>query len=164
MAEWQIKRGESQFAAPDLETLEAWARTGNVVQTDYVFNPILQQWMYAKDLGELQAVFGKPESAGRERQPESNELGARLSRHSRLLLFQAGWNRAPNHRGRDVSFLPCEEMTETVVKSSGYTTRRARSNGSRNQPNLAVERTSASSSAIYSDGLRGWPKPLALKR
>src|SRR5437879_5399896 len=31
-------------------------------------------------------------------------------------------------------------------------------------PNLAVERTSASSSAVYSDGLRGWPKPLTLKR
>ena len=58
MAEWQIKRGESQFAAPDLETLQAWARSGNIVQTDYVFNPVLQQWMYAKDLGELQAVFG----------------------------------------------------------------------------------------------------------
>ncbi len=34
----------------------------------------------------------------------------------------------------------------------------------RHEPNLAVERTSASSSAVYSDGWRGWPKPLSLKR
>jgi hypothetical protein len=31
-------------------------------------------------------------------------------------------------------------------------------------PNSAVERTSASSSAVYSDRLRGWPKPLTLER
>jgi hypothetical protein len=38
-----------------------------------------------------------------------------------------------------------------------------RSKDSPHGPNLTVERTSASSSAVYSDGLRGWPKPLTLK-
>ena len=57
MAEWQIKSGDSQFTAPDVETLRQWAKDGRVTQTDYVFNPILQQWMYARDLGELQAVI-----------------------------------------------------------------------------------------------------------
>ncbi len=49
-------------------------------------------------------------------------------------------------------------MSSCTVRSAGVVS------GILATHNFAVERTSARSSTVYSDGLRGWPKPLALKR
>lgn len=57
MAEWQIKRNEEQFTAPDLDTLQQWAQQGRVARSDYVFNPTLQRWMYASELAELKGKW-----------------------------------------------------------------------------------------------------------
>lgn len=58
MAEWKIKRGDAEFTAADDTMLVAWAREGRVQASDYVLNPVLQQWMYARDAAELQGAFG----------------------------------------------------------------------------------------------------------
>lgn len=64
MAEWRIKRGDEQFVAPDLPTLQAWAKSQRVRPDDYVFNPTLQNWMYARDAAELQSIFAATLSRG----------------------------------------------------------------------------------------------------
>jgi hypothetical protein len=55
--DWKIKRGEDEFTAPDTATLRSWAANGRVVSTDYVFNPVLQRWMYASETGEIKDIF-----------------------------------------------------------------------------------------------------------
>lgn len=57
MSAWKIKRDDTEFTAPDVATLRKWAAQGRVLPTDYVHNPILNQWMYAKDAQELTATF-----------------------------------------------------------------------------------------------------------
>jgi hypothetical protein len=57
MSDWQIKRGEQVFLAPDIATLQQWTQEGRVLPGDYVFNPILQRWMYASELAELRAAW-----------------------------------------------------------------------------------------------------------
>jgi hypothetical protein len=64
MAEWRIKRGEEEFIAPDTVTLQEWAKSQRVRPDDYVFNPTLQRWMYARDAAELQPIFTSEQSRG----------------------------------------------------------------------------------------------------
>jgi hypothetical protein len=59
MAEWKIKRGDEEFSAADLETLKKWAKQGRVKPEDYVLNPVLEEWMYARDAAELEGIFSK---------------------------------------------------------------------------------------------------------
>lgn len=57
MPEWKIKRGDSEFTAENDEALQLWAKEGRLVESDYVFNPTLQKWMYARETAELAGAF-----------------------------------------------------------------------------------------------------------
>ena len=56
---WKIKHNEEEIECPDVATLKAWATEGRVTPEDYVFNPTLNQWIYAKEAAELQGLFQK---------------------------------------------------------------------------------------------------------
>src|SRR5258708_36270719 len=83
--------------------------------------------------------------------------GARAS-GLRFTGLPAGSWRAGSHGPHDEQSDSCEVALENLQPS------RKIQHGFNRKPNLAVERTSASSSTVYSDGLRGWPKPLILER
>lgn len=55
--EWKIKKGSDEFPCPDIPTLKQWAAEGRILKEDYVFNPVLGQWLYARDVAEIQANF-----------------------------------------------------------------------------------------------------------
>lgn len=55
--EWKVKRGDQEWLVPDSATLQVWAREKRVLPDDYVFNPVLQRWMYAREAGELATSF-----------------------------------------------------------------------------------------------------------
>lgn len=57
MSEWKIRRGEQEFPVPSLPTLKTWTVAGRVQRDDYVFNPILDRWMFAHELPELAPIF-----------------------------------------------------------------------------------------------------------
>jgi len=57
MADWKLRRGDSEWPIESIAMLQEWARSGRVSTSDYVFNPILEKWMYAEDLKELEAVL-----------------------------------------------------------------------------------------------------------
>ena len=61
-----LKRGGLDIPVKDVNQLRKLATEGGINPSDYVFNPVLNQWMYAKDAAELASVFttaGKNESA-----------------------------------------------------------------------------------------------------
>jgi len=60
--EWKIKRGSEEFACDSVDTLKQWASQGRICREDYVFNPVLNQWLYARDAAELQPCFSQKES------------------------------------------------------------------------------------------------------
>jgi hypothetical protein len=55
--EWKIRKGADEYPCPDIPTLKLWAAEGRILKEDYVFNPILGQWLYARDVAEIQANF-----------------------------------------------------------------------------------------------------------
>ena len=57
MSEWKVRRGEQEWPADDAATLRAWAESGKIVGSDYVFNPILQKWVYASEIAEINDIF-----------------------------------------------------------------------------------------------------------
>lgn len=57
MSEWKVRRGDKEYPIADGATLIAWAKDGRVVPSDYIFNPILERWMYASEVGELADIF-----------------------------------------------------------------------------------------------------------
>ena len=63
--EWKIKRDDREFMAPDTATLQLWAKEGHVVATDYVLNPTLDRWMYAREVAELANHFAVNRQASR---------------------------------------------------------------------------------------------------
>ena len=57
MAEWKVRRGDAEFTAANDDMVRQWAKEGRVQPTDYLFNPVLQRWMYAREVGEIAGVF-----------------------------------------------------------------------------------------------------------
>jgi hypothetical protein len=58
VSEWKAKRGDQEWAVGGIEEIRAAAKAGRAFPDDYIFNPVLNQWMYAKDLAELSDAFG----------------------------------------------------------------------------------------------------------
>lgn len=59
--EWKVRKDNQEFPCCDIATLKQWARDGRIQREDYVFNPVLGQWLYARDAAELQPHFGRKE-------------------------------------------------------------------------------------------------------
>jgi hypothetical protein len=54
MAEWQIKRGDkTAWSARSLAEVREWFNDGRIVDADCVLHPVLQKWLYVRDLAEL---------------------------------------------------------------------------------------------------------------
>jgi hypothetical protein len=56
---WIWRRGDEQVASNSLNDLQSWARSGKIQPSDYVWNPILQKWMYARESEELRPFLGQ---------------------------------------------------------------------------------------------------------
>lgn len=57
-----LRRDGRDYQAPDLETLQAWARDGRVLPADMVYSPRYQSWYRARDLRELRSFLPSPEA------------------------------------------------------------------------------------------------------
>ena len=57
-----LRREGRDYQAPDLETLQSWARDGRVLPADMVYSPRYQSWYRARDLRELRAYLPSPET------------------------------------------------------------------------------------------------------
>lgn len=67
-AAWMVRRGDEKFPVRGIAQLQEWARAGRILPSDYVFNPVLTRWMYARDAAELAPIFaesGRQERASR---------------------------------------------------------------------------------------------------
>lgn len=58
--EWTVRIEDVEYKAPSLEALKDWYIQKRIRSDSYVYHPILQKWMYAKDLEELRV--GQPPS------------------------------------------------------------------------------------------------------
>lgn len=77
MAEWRVRRGDSEWPVESVAMLQELARSGRVINSDYIFNPILQKWMYAQEVLELQAaITNLPSSRSTSSAPLATEGGA----------------------------------------------------------------------------------------
>jgi len=72
MSEWKIKRRADELPVGDTAALKALARQGKLRPGDYVLNPVLQQWMYARDAAELEGIFVSQSSNAKA--PQYNRL------------------------------------------------------------------------------------------
>lgn len=57
-----LRREGRDYQAPNLETLQSWARDGRVLPADMVYSPRYQSWYRARDLRELRAYLPSPET------------------------------------------------------------------------------------------------------
>lgn len=85
MGEWRLRRGDQEFPLRDNEMLKEWAASGRVNPDDYVYNPLLEKWMYACDLAELQEHFAKAKSKAEA--AHLNQVSFGLGCLGFLLLF-----------------------------------------------------------------------------
>lgn len=60
--EWKIRKGSDEFPCPDIPTLKQWAFEGRILKEDYIFNPVLGQWLYARDVAEIQPHFTRSQN------------------------------------------------------------------------------------------------------
>ena len=59
MAEWKIRVGDVVVKAASIAELREWVREKRLLPENYVFHPVLERWMYVKDLEELKAELSK---------------------------------------------------------------------------------------------------------
>lgn len=55
--QWKVKIGQEEYTADSIETLESWVRMGRVRPEHYVYHPILERWLYAREVEELKPAF-----------------------------------------------------------------------------------------------------------
>lgn len=55
--EWKCRVGENEYTARDVPMLQSWARHGRITPDTYVFHPLLNKWIYARELEELRGVI-----------------------------------------------------------------------------------------------------------
>jgi hypothetical protein len=57
MTAWKIRRGDEETEIASTDELRAMVRSGHLRKDQYVFNPVLNQWLYARDVAELSDSF-----------------------------------------------------------------------------------------------------------
>lgn len=63
--EWKIRTpttGQETPVRGGIETLQEMAASGKLLAEHYVYNPILEKWLYARDLAELKSSFRAPQA------------------------------------------------------------------------------------------------------
>lgn len=66
MSGWKMRRGDDEYPVESVDALRAWAAEGRIAADDYVYNPILDKWMYAKEVAEFGGVFHPGRTQARE--------------------------------------------------------------------------------------------------
>lgn len=69
VSEWKLRRGNDEWPVGDVAMLRQWTEAGKVSPSDYVFNPILQKWVYANEVAEINEIF-----AGRKTKSDLEKL------------------------------------------------------------------------------------------
>ena len=65
MDQWKVRRGNDEFPVDGVETLKQWANLGRIAESDYIYNPILGRWMYARELAEIAGYFQRKEEVAK---------------------------------------------------------------------------------------------------
>lgn len=52
-----VRLGDREYRAPDIATLREWASEGRIPPESYVFHPLLQRWLHAREVAELASAY-----------------------------------------------------------------------------------------------------------
>lgn len=63
MPEYKVLKDGKEYKAPDIQILKRWLKERKIRPSDQVYHPVLQKWLYVKDMAELEEELKKP-SAG----------------------------------------------------------------------------------------------------
>jgi hypothetical protein len=70
MAEWRVRRGDSEWPVESFAALQDSAMAGRLNESDYIFNPVLAKWMYAHEVLELRGSIAHAPNTGSTRPDE----------------------------------------------------------------------------------------------
>ncbi len=59
MPEYRVLKDGVKYKAPDIQTLKRWVREGRIKPHNQVYHPVLQKWLYIKDMAELEEDLKK---------------------------------------------------------------------------------------------------------
>lgn len=62
--EWKWRAADGAESPAKLDQIQVWAKHGRVKPETYIFNPITNTWLYAKDVQELRAHWPTPPTIG----------------------------------------------------------------------------------------------------
>jgi len=62
--EWKVRKADGQETPVrgGVEALQEMAASGKLLAEHYVYNPVLEKWLYARDLAELKSSFRAPQA------------------------------------------------------------------------------------------------------
>ena len=63
MNDWKVRVGDVSIKAASVEELKAWLIEGRIRPENYVLHPVLQRWMYVRELEELKPQIAQIDSA-----------------------------------------------------------------------------------------------------
>lgn len=76
---WKVRIGDEEYPANSPEEIGNWIQEGRVRADHYVFNPVLSQWLYARDVLELQSAFATQRLPGQGGAPTPAGKGSQSS-------------------------------------------------------------------------------------
>jgi hypothetical protein len=87
MADWKVRRDKEEWPAPDAAMIRQWAELGKVLPSDYVYNPVLDKWMYAREVAEISGVFESKKARSDLENLNKSSMGLGCLGFLLLLLF-----------------------------------------------------------------------------
>ena len=58
MADWLVRIGDTDYPARSIDEIRQWRAEGRVTDSTYIYHPVLQRWMYPREIEELRDVAG----------------------------------------------------------------------------------------------------------
>jgi len=59
MPEYKVLKDGKEYTTPDIEILKRWLKERKIRASDQVYHPVLQKWLYVKDMAELEEEIKK---------------------------------------------------------------------------------------------------------
>ena len=86
-SEWKLRRGADEYPVGTVATLNDWTNAGRIAPTDYIFNPVLERWMYAIEVAEIASYFAVQKSRASNENLNRMSWGLGLLGLLLLILF-----------------------------------------------------------------------------
>jgi uncharacterized protein YbjQ (UPF0145 family) len=84
---YAVKRGDQQYNAQDLNTLQQWASAGSILPTDMIYDPQSSQWVQAAQFPAIKDILAQKAAGAGAQQAQQGQQAQQAQQAQQLANF-----------------------------------------------------------------------------